>query len=157
LIGSNGDARRSVTCAATCDDTSCAVHRTSTRRRREPGRREKRGRPPPRGVVETKPVLPRGRESHALSAVYGRNEERACVRASSQKRQEVVGSVMRSTVGPTSRGSLIKLSDSPRRPMARRWLVIGAGRAYRVNDPMIDATFRRFNARDPPLEADRRS
>jgi len=89
-----------------------------TAKQRTGAKRGARERPPPRGVVETKPVLPRGRETHALSAVYGRNEERACVRASSQKRQEVVGSRWYDRLGPTSRGSLIKLS--PRRTLASR-------------------------------------
>jgi len=53
--------------------------------------------PPPRGIVKTKPVLPRGRESRSLYRVHDRNEERACARARSQERQEVVGSFIRST------------------------------------------------------------
>jgi len=60
-------------------------------------RRSASERPPPRGIVKTKPVLPRGRESRSLYRVHDRNEERACARTRSQKRQEVVGSFVQST------------------------------------------------------------
>jgi len=64
--------------------------------------------------LKIKPVLPRGRESHSLSTVYDRNEERACVRVWSQERQEVFES---DRLGPTD--GLLRSRDSLRETVKR--------------------------------------
>lgn len=74
-----------LTVEVNCAGTNGRGSRMDERRGRN---RESRGRSSVRG---TKPVLPRRGESHALSAVRGRNEERVAVLARRQERQEVAG------------------------------------------------------------------